>query len=484
MSKQSFGAFLPGYEYIPDPEPYVFGDRVYIFGSHDKFGGKKFCLNDYVCYSAPIDDLADWRYEGVIYRKEQDPENADGKMQLYAPDVAQGSDGRYYLYYCLSKEGCGISVAVCDSPAGKYEFLGFVKDEQGNVIGKRAGDTIPFDPAVLVDDDGRVWLYSGNGPRALGHDKKRHKAQVCMELESDMITLKAEPVPILPTLHNEAGTGYEGHAFFEASSIRKFGSKYYLIYSSVQFHELCYAISDKPDRDFVYAGVLISNGDIRPESDVKISFNGKANMLIKNYIGNNHGSIIEIDGKYYVVYHRHTNRNMFSRQVCAAEIKINPDGTFEQAEMTSQGFNGKPLDGKGKYEARIACQLYSKHGALFSVHPFVQNKKHPALTQDGKDREDNSNQHISNMCDGATAVYKYFDFDNVSSVTVSVRGEGGGNLLVRTKREADAVANIAIKPSKDWTQFNAKLQIPSGVHALYFTYEGKYAVDFLDFAIV
>ncbi len=49
MKKQALNPFLPGYEYIPDAEPYVFGDRLYIYGSHDRFDGDDFCLNDYVC---------------------------------------------------------------------------------------------------------------------------------------------------------------------------------------------------------------------------------------------------------------------------------------------------------------------------------------------------------------------------------------------------------------------------------------------------
>lgn len=67
--KQAMNPCLPSWEYIPDAEPYVFGDRVYIYGSHDQLNGHVYCLNDYVCYSAPLDDLADWRYEGVIYKK-------------------------------------------------------------------------------------------------------------------------------------------------------------------------------------------------------------------------------------------------------------------------------------------------------------------------------------------------------------------------------------------------------------------------------
>ena len=57
---QAFNPYLPSWEYIPDAEPYVFGDRVYIYGSHDRFNGFLFCLNDYVCWSAPVNDLSDW----------------------------------------------------------------------------------------------------------------------------------------------------------------------------------------------------------------------------------------------------------------------------------------------------------------------------------------------------------------------------------------------------------------------------------------
>jgi len=67
MLRQQVNPYLPSWEYTPDGEPYVFQDRVYVYGSHDRFNGHAYCLNDYVCWSASVDDLADWRYEGVIY---------------------------------------------------------------------------------------------------------------------------------------------------------------------------------------------------------------------------------------------------------------------------------------------------------------------------------------------------------------------------------------------------------------------------------
>ena len=116
-----YNPILPSWEYIPDAEPYVFGDRLYLYGSHDRFNGRLFCLNDYVCWSAPLKDLSAWTCSGVIYRKNQDPMNRLGLRILFAPDVARGADGRYYLFYAFDFLGV-IGVAVCDTPDGAYEF--------------------------------------------------------------------------------------------------------------------------------------------------------------------------------------------------------------------------------------------------------------------------------------------------------------------------------------------------------------------------
>ena len=92
MKKQVFNPFLPLDTYIPDGEPHIFGDRVYLYGSHDFEGGRTFCMGDYTVYSASVDELSDWRCDGVIYRAEQDPDYSS-RPYMYAPDVVQGNDG-------------------------------------------------------------------------------------------------------------------------------------------------------------------------------------------------------------------------------------------------------------------------------------------------------------------------------------------------------------------------------------------------------
>ncbi len=161
MKTQCHNPYLPLCEHIPDGEPRVFGDRLYIFGSHDLENGNEFCELDYVAWSAPVNDLSDWRYEGVIYRKDQDPFNQD-LLPLYAPDVVKGRDGRYYLYYCVRFQD-SINVAVCDTPAGEYEYYGRIRYQDGTVM----TDNQPYDPSVICCEEGN-FLYFGLAAATIG----------------------------------------------------------------------------------------------------------------------------------------------------------------------------------------------------------------------------------------------------------------------------------------------------------------------------
>ncbi len=469
MKKQVFNPYLPSYEYIPDGEPRVFNGRLYIYGSHDKFNGDVYCQNDYVCWSCQETDLSDWRYEGVIYKKTQDPRNADGAHALWAPDVCQGLDGKYYLYYCLDvlKE---IGVAVCDEPAGQFQFLGFIRWPDGRILGT-GEDTRQFDPGIFIDDDERIYLFSGNSPR-YAHLPNADKNSQKMELERDMLTLKSAPEENLPIITVAPGTEYADHPFFEASSVRKINGKYYFIYSSTWMHELCWAVADSPLGTYRYGGVLVSNSDI--------GANGNTEAL--NYRGNTHGSVAFVNGKWFVFYHRQTNRHFFSRQACAEEIRFDGE-KFYQAEVTSCGLNGGPLKDSGSYEARIACHLYSKNGTTES-QPDQQDEKHPAFTQEGEDRENNPDQYINNMRDGATAGYRYFMFSQAAGISVKVRGNCNGKFVVRDERSGNVVSEIPLEPSAEWKDFSAGLDITPGKHPLYFTYEGQGALDFKEFSFI
>ena len=518
--KYALNPYMPSWEYIPDGEPHVFGDRVYVYGSHDAFAGQTYCVNDYICYSAPVEDLSAWRYEGVIFRKRQDPVNPDGHMILFAPDVTQGPDGRYYLYYVLNKVGF-VSVAVCDTPAGKYEFYGYVHYPDGTRLGEREGDEPQFDPAVLTEGN-RTYLYTGF---AWASDKSRSGARMAV-LDADMLTVIEDPVTVVPSGSYSAGTGFEGHEFFEGSSIRKVGEKYYFVYSSVQMYELCYAVSDRPGGGFVYGGVLISNNDCGIDSY-------KPADKPMYYGGNNHGGMVKVKDQWYIFYHRHTNATNYSRQGMAEKIFIREDGSIAQAEMTSCGLNDGPLPGSGVYPAYCACSLFCSQDSVYTGgmggNGFWLNTQFPRILQDAQDgcyvdtpawsapsaaesasgtpagaadsraiipRDDGLEytsvccdeegrplQYIMNITDSATCGFKYFDCRGVKEISITVRGYADGCFEVKTAWDGEVLGEIPVIYSDVWKEYRAKIALPDGVQAIWFTYRGKGCAALKEFGL-
>jgi hypothetical protein len=465
LKKQGFNPFLPSWEYIPDGEPHLFDGRVYIYGSHDRFNGYVYCMNDYVCWSASEDDLTDWRYEGVIYKKTDDPANEDGAMNLYAPDVTRGGDGKYYLYYVLDKSDI-MSVAVCSTPAGKYEFLGYVRYSDGTLLGRKEGDLQQFDPAVLTEGD-KTYLYTG---QCWPGDKTK-KSSLGLALGPDMLTITEEPVFIIPGDCYSEGTGFEGHEFFEASSIRKEGDTYYFIYSSITLNELCYATSKSPLKDFVYGGIIVSNIDLGIDSY-------KPALKPMNANGNNHGSIIQVKDNWYIFYHRHTNGKDFCRQACVERIQKDKDGSFKQAEMTSQGAGGSPLPGAGEYPAYIACNFFCMEDAKEQLWDNLPKGKWPRrdsrlpyVSQDGRDGDEEPG-FVTNIFDNYGIGFKYFDCKGVKTIKIKTRGYSRGAFEVKTSWNGEVLGTIEIVSSNIWKEFSANIAVPCGIQALYFVYKG------------
>ena len=481
--KQVFNPYMPINEYVPDGEPHVFGDRVYVYGSHDKENGDAFCMLDYVCYSAPVTDLRDWRYEGVIYKAKNDP-NHERFPYMFAPDVVRGNDGKYYLYYSCARHypDCSyvMSVAISDTPAGEFKFLGFVKNPDGTPM----TDGVIFDPGVM-NDDGVIRMYYGmqwDFEESLDPESAIQKqlemfpktreeiinggegimGAYTVELCDDMLTVKHKPYRILP--RHAKGTSFEGHAFFEASSMRKIGKKYYFVYSSFNCHELCYATSDYPDRDFTYQGVIVSNGDV--------GINGREDKDKLMRTGNNHGGIENINGEWYVFYHRHTTKTELSRQGCAEKIEILPSGEIPQVEITSCGLNGGPLLCKGEYPSVICCNLTNgkmpRGQCVHMTLPHIICK--------------NDERFISEIGNGTLIGYKYFLAGDVCEFSIKYRtcmGEPKGKISVCFGERC--LGTITVSASESWVRGSVILPPKKGTYPLYLTYEGEGLIDIISF---
>ena len=409
--------YLPNWEYIPDGEPRVFGDRIYVYGSHDRKDSIDFCDYKLKVWSAPVSDPTKWVCHGDIFRSRDghdSPSDVDWTDELlFAPDVVERG-GKYYLYaYIVNAKGC---VAVADRPEGPFRLLSRYEYD----IPNHYDNGTFIDPGVLVDDDGRVYIYCG------------YQGSYMCELKDNMY----EAVPgsykldIIPTA--------EPHRFFEACSPRKINGTYYLIYSPQRGSCLDYATSDSPTGPFTYRGTIIDNG---------IDFPG----------GNDHGSVCCINGQWYIFYHRMTNGTIMSRRGCVERIEILPDGTIPQVEMTSLGFE-ESLNPYDFTPADTACVL---KGGCYITETSVFERP------------------IVNVTDGCVMGWRYFDFgEDFASKTMQIRlklrGTGSrGRVHVRLDSE-DGEELGTVDFAEDSGTAGARIKAATGRHAVFLVAESGY----------
>ena len=492
--------YLPLWEHIPDGEPYVFEDpdnpgqfRVYIYGSHDSMISG-YCGRELVVWSADVNDLNHWRYDGEIFKVDK---NANGQPLsrqgladvLYAPDIAlvKGADGSktYYLY--PNNQAGGRNGMVCKSsrPDGPFEVCNWSKENPNRTDG-----VLAFDPAVFVDDDGRVYGYWG------------FEHSYGAELDpATMATVK----PGTEIVENMVSGRYDDgiFSFFEASSIRKIKDKYVFIYSRftkdgefglpVSNYTLAYAYSDNPLGPWTYGGTII---DARGRE-----IDEQGNVIASATIdGNTHGSICEINGQWYVFYHRQTGTDEYARQAMVAPITVKVEegkgGKVEisEGEYTSQGFSIDGLDPLERHSAGIAC-WYT--GPTPAVHEWPNNifsgsYVASAYGTDSKfdkpyDLVNNTNPVVNNT-DGSIVGYKYFNFDNASdhllTLHLNLIPEGVDGLIsIMVDRPWKSqggtyVGFIQLKADMPSVPTEIVLEMPGisgmkGKHAIYFTFSSN-----------
>lgn len=418
--------YLPLWEYIPDSEPYVFEDpdkpgeyRVYIYGSHDSLI-REYCGREQVTWSAPVNDLSDWRYDGVIFESVRDRDgnslNPGGIGDiLYAPDVvvSTGADGKktYYLYPNNQADGRKNMVAKSDRPDGPFTACNWSDEDPRRTVGP-----LDFDPGVLIDDDGRTYAYWGFEKSWAG------------ELDTcTMATLKPVTSPVEDLISNKYQNGV--FRFFEASSIRKIQDKYVFIYSrwteDGEFglkdtnYSLAYAYSDNPLGPFTYGGTII-DGRGR-DTD------GSGNVIFTAHpTGNTHGSIVQINGRWWVFYHRQTGTDEFSRQAMVAPIEVSVEKGrggrvfISEGEYTSEGFRTEGLDPLQNTQAGIACYYtgpepaYNDYPKFIFSGSYVRPDRVTQASQQTGFEPGVAFSPVVNNTDGSVVGYKYFDFDRFS----------------------------------------------------------------------
>ena len=448
--------YLPLWEHVPDGEPRVFEDpdhpgklRAYIIGSHD-VNYSAYCGPDIRMWSAPVEDLSQWRDEGPIFTW-----FVDGQWDtMYAPDLVEVKDratGKktYYLY--PHSRGWRRTPMVCkgDRPDGPFTPINLTEDGRQCL----PGSLIDFDPSVFIENitDKKDKDYD-IGFRAYVFYGFQHSTAV--ELDQKTMYSKregTEPIdPFIPAssadgrLLDKAGSEYKAlyagqnpldFNFFEASSIRQVGNKYVMVFSGYSGKEyglgntnsaLRYAFGDSPLGPWRSGGVLVdSRGVVLGEDGAK--------LITTNFGHNTHGSLQEINGQWYVFYHRPPRGFGNARQTMVAPVKITWDkkpvakggvvkitgydpyakdnvwtakaadgNEYTGAEVTSEGFQIFGLPPYEYYSAGYAC--------------FVNGPGSNDWMQDNHDVWNNS-MDLAGIQNGGIVGFKYFGFGGLAQDT-------------------------------------------------------------------
>jgi len=416
-------------QFSADPSARVFGDRIYVYPSHDILASEGkgrvgwFCMEDYHVFSS--ENLTDWTDHGVIVKQNEVPWIRKNSYAMWAPDCIE-KNGKYYFYFpanpadTAGRRGFTIGVAVADKPSGPFT-------PQPTSIKNVRG----IDPNVFIDKDNQPYLYwsAGNIYGA--------------KLKDDMLELAMEPKTLgeLPTKGLK-----EGPYMFERNGI------YYLTYPHVEnkIERLEYATGDNPLGPFKFAGVIMDESPVG--------------------CWTNHHSITQYKNQWYLFYHHNDYSPKFdkARSVRMDSLFFNADGTIKKVTPTLRGVG--ITDAHQKIQIDRYTQIADKGASiafLDSLHTF-------------------SGWKTIFKAPGSWVQYNAVDFGPRLIKTISVNAiSTGGILQIHTDGiNGPIVAEMKIPASKDWTITKATLsKVKSGVHNIVVVLKGsgRVEVDWISF---
>ena len=482
--------YLPLWEHVPDGEPRVFEDpdnpgklRAYIIGSHD-LKNTDYCGPDIRMWSAPVEDLSQWRDEGALFTH-----YVDGQWDtMFAPDLVEVKDkttGKktYYLYPHSRGNRRVPTVCKGDRPNGPFKAINLTEDGRSCL----PGSMIDFDPSVFIEnitdkkdkdyDKGfRAYVFYGfqHSTAAELDQNTMYSVRPGTDIRDYFIPASSRYGEVRDPKGTEYPALYKGQNpgefnFFEASSIRQVGNKYVMVFSGYSGPDyglgstnsaLRYAFGDSPLGPWRSGGVLVdSRGVVLNEDGSKLT--------TTNYAHNTHGSLQEINGQWYVFYHRPPRGFGNARQTMVAPVKIEWDKKpvaqggkvriigydpyvkgnewsakasngdhYTGAEVTSEGFQIYGLNPYAYYSAGIACYINDNNAM-----------------QDNWDVWNNS-MDIAGLKNGAIVGWKYFGFGGLAKDSKGCKAFEG------TKKGDNTKFNINLTPGAQACKIHVMLDGP------------------------
>ena len=441
-----------------DPYAMVYEDRVYFYMTADAFeydAAGNIVENTYgkICSINVIStaDMVNFTDHGSI-RAASSSGAATWADNSWAPAaVWKEIDGKPKFFLYFADNGGGIGVLTADSPTGPFTDplgRGLITRETPN-----CSDVLwLFDPAVLMDDDGKAYLYFGGGvPEGSVSDPGTARV---VQLGDDMISIAGEPVRIdVPYL-------------FEDSGIHKVGGKYYYTYCSnwqvdaagtaeYGFHsaEIVCMESDSPMGPFTVMGTILENP-------------GKYFGLY----GNNHHCVFSFQGNWYITYHTRVLEKAMGvehgyRSTHVDSFTMGEDGTIGIIRQTRSG--REQLVYVNPYEINCAVNM-AVMGGIECVPADADSENYGA-----------GNMALGGIDTGDFVLVKGVDFgeEGPAQWRANVRNSEGNTCVIQLRvdgPDGDILGYLAVEEvSADFTKYTASLiQTVTGVHDLCLIFHG------------
>ena len=407
-------------KYTADPAPYVHGDTVYLYTTHDEEGAGGFLMKDWLLYTST--DMVNWEDHGAVASL-RNFKWYKGDNGAWAEQVIE-RNGKWYMYCPI--HGNGIGVLVADSPYGPF------KDPLGKPLVWQKDHWYDIDPTVWIDDDGQAYMYWGNPNLYM------------VKLNEDMISYSGDIVE-----HPKIKDYQEGPWFWSRKNA-KGQKKYYMAFASTCCPEgIGYAMSDKATGPWEYKGHIMNH---TPQTR------------------GNHPGIIDFKGKSYCfglnydIYRMETSAHAEQRSVSAAEMTYNEDGTIQELPY----FLHCELNQVGSFNPyrRVEAETMAWGYGLRTTRENPSGPWNPTL-------------FVTNIDDGEYIQLRGVDFGRDKgkikfTASCSALLEGGKIEIRIDGVEGKVIGNVTVTNTQfKYREFTTVLEPVNGKHDLYFVFKGS-----------
>ncbi|MCR4763837.1 MAG: family 43 glycosylhydrolase [Lachnospiraceae bacterium] len=442
-----------------DPYSMIYGDRVYLYMTGDDHmlepdGSIK--ENNYAnidkIHVLSSDDLVNWTDHGTVYAAGKNGAAVWGNNS-WAPAAAwktiDGKD-RFFLYFANS--GNGIAVLSSDSPTGPFT------DPIGGPLVSRDTPTCAevtwlFDPAVLMDEDGKAYIYFGGGIPSPDRASDPGTARMA-RLADDMIHLDGDPVPIEQVAY-----------LFEDSGINKIGGRYYYSYCSN------FNVTDEAKKEFGFDSgeivTMVGDDPLGPFTLWKGVLKNPGFFFGNG--GNNHHCIFNFHDQWYIAYHARLLEKAMDSLHGYRSTNI---------DLLALDENGAPAASKGTTKGVKQIRYQDPYKQTPAV--TIGNAAGITTRQFGEEAEKygSGDMILTGISDGSWICVHGEDFGTAEAAEflVSVQGSGSGAIRVSLDApDGPVVAFLPVDaPGNRLTEISSTVLVkPSGVHDLYLTFAGS-----------